>query len=247
MKIHTLLRPERYRITRYHFPIFAAGDKEYNLTVKSGTAHIDRRAMKCEYHPDADAIEGCIRCQRLICAQCRVVIDGNVYCRQCLNELNKQTDRAGCARVYLVDTSANTAELSGHQKCRYHEHENVLAVCAQCGSAICGQCCHERGGKILCGHCLKLSTPSKSHSGLGNTILILVLIVLVSSGIMAYRIVQQHHDKPQTPDYGAFAQSTFVDVQPPVLKVTGVQVKLTNNSGLLTLLLPNWRNFLNRT
>lgn len=190
--------------------------------------------MKCEYHPDADAVEGCIRCQRLICEQCRVVVDGNVYCRHCLDELNSRKDGAEPCSTYLPDiTLSEIAEpvnndSCGQPKCRYHSNVNAVAVCAECGSPICTLCGHERAEKLLCNRCLEQYKPPPVRSGLGNTILILTLIVIVVSGIIVYRIVGK--ENPDLADSVSYAQSTFIDVQPPILKVTGEQVRLTNNS-----------------
>ncbi len=136
--------------------------------------------MKCEYHPDAEAVEGCVRCQRLICERCLNVYEGSVYCRQCLAELQR-----GPGRRYSSPYPRSVAEAG-------------------------------------------ITTPARRRSGLGNTILILTLLVLVASGIMVYRIVGKD-EPPAAAEVGSYAQSTFVDVQPPILKVTGEQVKLTNN------------------
>jgi hypothetical protein len=40
--------------------------------------------MKCAVHPDREAIGGCCSCGRYVCPECKVDIDGQIYCNQCL-------------------------------------------------------------------------------------------------------------------------------------------------------------------
>jgi len=40
--------------------------------------------MKCAVHPDIDAVGACCSCGRLVCPECKVVIDGHIYCNRCV-------------------------------------------------------------------------------------------------------------------------------------------------------------------
>ena len=40
--------------------------------------------MQCFYHPEKEAIAGCIRCEQLICSDCKIVVDSKTYCKPCL-------------------------------------------------------------------------------------------------------------------------------------------------------------------
>lgn len=43
-------------------------------------------AAKCAYHPQRDAVSGCVNCGRLICLQCQVILEGKTYCKPCAKE-----------------------------------------------------------------------------------------------------------------------------------------------------------------
>ena len=40
--------------------------------------------MKCAVHTDREAVGGCCSCGRFVCPECKVEIDGQIYCNQCL-------------------------------------------------------------------------------------------------------------------------------------------------------------------
>lgn len=42
--------------------------------------------MKCYVHLDVDAFATCVSCGRAVCGECRVEVDGEVVCRECLAE-----------------------------------------------------------------------------------------------------------------------------------------------------------------
>jgi len=44
--------------------------------------------MKCDYCHEKEATAGCIRCQKLICEDCRVSWEGQIYCKSCLVKSN---------------------------------------------------------------------------------------------------------------------------------------------------------------
>jgi len=41
--------------------------------------------MKCAIHTDREALGGCCSCGRYVCPECKVTIDGQIYCNQCLD------------------------------------------------------------------------------------------------------------------------------------------------------------------
>ena len=41
--------------------------------------------MKCAVHPDREAIGDCCSCGRYVCPECKVTIDGQIFCNQCLD------------------------------------------------------------------------------------------------------------------------------------------------------------------
>ena len=41
--------------------------------------------MKCAIHTDREAIGGCCSCGRYVCPECKVTIDGQIFCNQCLD------------------------------------------------------------------------------------------------------------------------------------------------------------------
>jgi hypothetical protein len=43
--------------------------------------------MKCAYHPEVDAVGACANCGRLVCAECKAVVHGNIYCNPCADKL----------------------------------------------------------------------------------------------------------------------------------------------------------------
>jgi hypothetical protein len=48
---------------------------------------IEQMAMKCAYHPKAEAVGRCVSCGRLVCAECKVELEGRIYCNPCANEI----------------------------------------------------------------------------------------------------------------------------------------------------------------
>jgi hypothetical protein len=43
--------------------------------------------MKCDYHPDRDAVGICVNCGRPVCAECRTILGDKIYCQPCANEI----------------------------------------------------------------------------------------------------------------------------------------------------------------
>jgi hypothetical protein len=49
--------------------------------------------MKCAYHPQADAIGACVHCGRLVCAECKVELQGKIYCNTCAEKILSDKDK----------------------------------------------------------------------------------------------------------------------------------------------------------
>lgn len=43
--------------------------------------------MECHNHPDREAVANCSFCGKAVCPECSVEIGGNVYCKDCLNDI----------------------------------------------------------------------------------------------------------------------------------------------------------------
>ena len=43
--------------------------------------------MKCAYHPDIDAAGVCVRCGRMLCKDCAMVLANKVYCQPCADQV----------------------------------------------------------------------------------------------------------------------------------------------------------------
>ncbi|MFC1901197.1 B-box zinc finger protein [Chloroflexota bacterium] len=65
----------------------------------------------CVYHPGKQAIGACVSCFTLVCKECSVEIDGNIYCKPCQGEkISGAVDSSGQVRTntgFLV--SSNTS------------------------------------------------------------------------------------------------------------------------------------------
>jgi hypothetical protein len=44
-------------------------------------------AMRCAYHPQAEAVGACVSCGRLVCAECKVELQGKIYCNSCAEKI----------------------------------------------------------------------------------------------------------------------------------------------------------------
>ena len=43
--------------------------------------------MNCAYHPTVEAVAACVNCGRLVCAECKVVLGGKIYCNPCADKV----------------------------------------------------------------------------------------------------------------------------------------------------------------
>ena len=49
--------------------------------------------MYCYHHPDRMAVGACIECNRMVCTECKVEIDGKIHCNPCIaGRLSGNTD-----------------------------------------------------------------------------------------------------------------------------------------------------------
>ena len=44
-------------------------------------------AMRCAYHPEADAVGACVHCGQLVCVECKVELQEKIYCNACAEEI----------------------------------------------------------------------------------------------------------------------------------------------------------------
>jgi len=70
--------------------------------------------VDCAYHPGTEAVTGCIRCQKLICEDCKTVIDGQIYCKPCAKEIlateeTKETCKQTKGDTLATDSTIKTA------------------------------------------------------------------------------------------------------------------------------------------
>jgi len=62
--------------------------------------------VKCAYHPDREATGGCLRCQKLICEECKAVIKGTVYCLTCaeaVRTIDKSQPPSQADKIIMTD------------------------------------------------------------------------------------------------------------------------------------------------
>ena len=55
--------------------------------VKKSTEVAEEKGMKCAYHPEREAVGACVDCGRLICAECKTVLGGKIYCNSCADKM----------------------------------------------------------------------------------------------------------------------------------------------------------------
>ena len=54
--------------------------------------------MNCYYHPDHEVVSSCVNCGRLICSECKVELDGKMYCNPCTEKFVAETTVANRAK-----------------------------------------------------------------------------------------------------------------------------------------------------
>lgn len=70
--------------------------------------------MKCENHPEREAIAVCVNCQKGLCEDCKIELDGKNYCRECYNKLINSNETRNQQRQVVeryVDFKAITVGL----------------------------------------------------------------------------------------------------------------------------------------
>ncbi len=49
----------------------------------------------CDYHPERDTVGACVNCGKLVCAECKTILGGKIYCNPCADkeysEVTKKT------------------------------------------------------------------------------------------------------------------------------------------------------------
>jgi len=68
------------------------------------------KTLKCDRHPEANAVGGCIRCERLVCTECKIIWLGRVYCRLCVDELAGIEARLAVQRESLREKETQPAQ-----------------------------------------------------------------------------------------------------------------------------------------
>ncbi len=59
--------------------------------------------MQCAYHPGNDAVGACVSCGRLVCAECKTVLGGKIYCNPCVEKI--YIGKTAIAPGLMVNTS----------------------------------------------------------------------------------------------------------------------------------------------
>ena len=58
--------------------------------------------MNCYYHPDHEVVSSCVNCGRLICSECKVELDGKMYCNPCTEKFVAETTVANMAKGLIL-------------------------------------------------------------------------------------------------------------------------------------------------
>jgi hypothetical protein len=74
------------------------------------TVHSD--SYRCRNHPDREGIGVCVRCRRVVCAECSTKIDRMNFCTGCLASITAATRRDG-DKPARSGTAAGIAALIG--------------------------------------------------------------------------------------------------------------------------------------
>jgi len=64
-------------------PVAGDGDMDRRMSDRTDTDAPDDDPH-CDAHPDRGAAGRCVGCERLVCPDCRVTVDGRVYCKACI-------------------------------------------------------------------------------------------------------------------------------------------------------------------
>lgn len=55
--------------------------------VEKGVEIAGEKETKCAYHPEREVVGACVSCGRFICAECKTVLGGKIYCNSCTNKM----------------------------------------------------------------------------------------------------------------------------------------------------------------
>jgi hypothetical protein len=67
--------------------------------------------LDCYYHPEVEAVAGCVRCHKLICSHCRILKDDKTYCPHCYLIVSKQKQPITTPRTGNTSDSENIKAL----------------------------------------------------------------------------------------------------------------------------------------
>lgn len=70
--------------------------------------------MKCEKHRDSEAVGFCSECGRGVCKECKVELDGNTYCNDCVDEKGNYIECVVCGGQYNLKPGES---ISDFQSC----------------------------------------------------------------------------------------------------------------------------------
>ncbi len=95
--------------------------------------------MDCVYHPGREAIAGCIRCQKLICEDCKTVIEGQMYCKFCADEILAAEKAKEIYKQTEGDTLASSSISKTARKTEKQEELTTKKIKeTQCTCSVCG-------------------------------------------------------------------------------------------------------------
>ena len=72
--------------------------------------------MECHNHPDREAVANCAFCGKAVCPECSMEIGGNIYCKDCINEIitksfgDKEAKEDNAPKETLTKEPAETFE-----------------------------------------------------------------------------------------------------------------------------------------
>ncbi len=67
--------------------------------------------MKCQIHPNEEALGSCVECGMGVCNHCQVTVQGKIFCRICVEDvlLNRLESRQIVGEIKLKDPSSAAA------------------------------------------------------------------------------------------------------------------------------------------
>lgn len=106
--------------------------------------------MKCDIHRNREAIGTCMTCSRGTCPECKVALQGILYCKSCV-ESGKYLLKIS---VQPNGISYQPAPVQFSLKCTNHLDIDAIGACLKCGRGVCQACMIRHENKIYCNNCL---------------------------------------------------------------------------------------------